>query len=82
MPRTTTNPPSIEIEWLRVSEACAFARVSKPVLYDWMNRGLIKNFSAKEKGQIKGARLISFRLLRHFLESRSTGGTTNESATV
>ena len=66
--------PSIEPEWVRVSEACAFARISKPVLYGWLNRGLIKNFSARERGQIKGTRLISLSSLREFLNSRATGG--------
>lgn len=61
-------------EWLRVSEACNFARVSKPVLYAWMNAGLIKSFSNRERGQIKGTRLVSYDSLRTFLESRATGG--------
>ncbi len=66
--------PQITPEWIRVSEACQFARVSKPVIYDWMNRGLIKNFSSRERGQIKGTRLISFDSLKRFIESRATGG--------
>lgn len=62
------------VEWLRVSEACEFARVSKPVIYDWMNRGWIKNVSLRQRGQVKGVRLVSFDSLRSFLESRATGG--------
>lgn len=61
-------------EWIRVSEACVYARVSKPVVYQWMNRGLLKNVSLRERGQLKGARLISFDSLKNFLESRATGG--------
>ena len=61
-------------EWLRVGEACEYARVSKPVLYDWINNGLIRSFSNCKRGQIKGTRLISFDSLRNFLESRATGG--------
>lgn len=71
---SSLRPSSIEPEWVRVSEACAYARVSKPVLYNWINRGLIKTFSARERGQIKGTRLIFLPSLRHFLESRATGG--------
>jgi hypothetical protein len=61
-------------EWLRIAEACEFARVSKPVIYDWMNKGWIKNVSLRQRGQIKGVRLVSFDSLRAFLESRATGG--------
>jgi len=68
----SVNRPAVE--WLRVSEACEFARVSKPVIYDWMNRGWIKNVSLRQRGQVKGVRLVSFDSLRTFLESRATGG--------
>ena len=63
-------------EWLRVSEACRFSRLSKPKLYDLINRGLIRSVSMRERGQIKGTRLISYDSLRALLESRATGGTT------
>lgn len=61
-------------EWLRVSEACAYCRVSKPKMYDLLNRGLVKSVSLKERGQIKGTRLVSFHSLKAFLESKATGG--------
>lgn len=61
-------------EWIDVKTACRFASVSKPVLYSWMNRGLVKNFSMKERGQVRGVRRISFDSLRAFMESRSSGG--------
>jgi hypothetical protein len=61
-------------EWLRVSEAVAYSRISKPKLYALINQGLIKSVSLRERGQIKGTRLISFDGLRAFLESRATGG--------
>jgi hypothetical protein len=61
-------------EWLRVNEAATYSRLSKPKLYDLMNRGLVRSVSLREKGQIKAARLISFASLRAFLESRATGG--------
>ena len=72
---TPLNAPETQREWLRVTEACEYARVSKPVIYDWMNRGLIKSFSNRQRGQTKGARLISADSLRDFIESRATGGT-------
>jgi hypothetical protein len=61
-------------EWLRVSEACTYSRLSKPKLYQLLNRGLIKSCSLKERGQIKGTRLISSDSLRLFLQSRASGG--------
>ena len=71
--QVTENP-----EWLRVSEACEYSRLSKPKLYDLINRGLIKSVSLRERGQIKGTRLIAFDSLRDFLESRATGGEVDE----
>jgi hypothetical protein len=61
-------------DWLRVSEACAYCRVSKPKLYDLLNRGLVRSLSLAERGQIKGTRLVSFHSLKAFLESRASGG--------
>lgn len=71
-----TNQPATDAprEWLRVKEACAYSRLSKPKLYDLMNRGLVKSSSLRERGQIKGTRLVSFDSLRQFLESRASGG--------
>lgn len=71
-PTTETN--ALPREWLRIKEACEFSRVSKPKLYDLINRGLIKSVSLRERGQIKGTRLVSFDSLRDFLRSRMTGG--------
>ncbi len=65
---------AIAPEWITVKQACHFAAVSKPVLYSWLNRGLVKNFSMRERGQIRGVRRVSFDSLKAFMESRSTGG--------
>ena len=65
---------SLPREWLRVQEACEYSRLSKPLLYRLMNRGLIRNVSLRERGRVRGARLISFDSLRQYLESRATGG--------
>lgn len=67
-------------EWLRVREACQFSRLSKPKLYDLLGRGLIKSCSLRERGMVRGTRLISFDSLRAFLESRSSGGIDVEEA--
>ena len=61
-------------EWLRVKEACAYSRLSKPKLYELLNRSLVKSVSLRERGQVRGTRLISSDSLRRFLESRASGG--------
>lgn len=66
--------PVLEPEWIRIKDACRFASVTKPVLYEWMRCGLVKNFSNRQRGQIKGARLVNLDSLRRFLESRASGG--------
>lgn len=66
--------PSLEPEWTTVDQSCKFASVSKPTLYDWLNRGLVRNYSNRQPGQIKGKRLVSLASLRRFLDSRATGG--------
>lgn len=71
-PSTETN--ALPREWLRIKEACEFSRLSKPKLYDLINRSLIQTVSLRERGQIKGTRLVSFDSLRDFLRSRMTGG--------
>ena len=67
------NAPSLP-EWLRVNEACEFSRLSKAKLYDLFNRGLVKSVSLRERGMVRGTRLVSSDSLRVFLESRSSGG--------
>jgi hypothetical protein len=61
-------------EWFSVSEAMTFTRFSKGLLYNLMNRGLIKSVSLRERGMVKGKRIISVDSLRNFLNSRASGG--------
>ena len=70
----TAQPAALPVEWLRVSEAVTYSRMSKGALYALMAEGRIKSFSNRQRGQIKGTRLISFDSLRAFLNSRATGG--------
>jgi hypothetical protein len=67
-----SSKQQLPVEWLRVKEAMAYAKVAKATLYDWMNEGLIRSFVNKRRGQIKGTRLISFDSLREFLFSNCT----------
>jgi excisionase family DNA binding protein len=72
-----SNSPSVPQpppEWIRVSEACQYSRLSKATLYSLLNQGLIRSYTTRKPGQIKGTRLISFASLREHLESNATGG--------
>jgi|GEM_PF-1448525 len=61
-------------EWLRVKDACHFSSLTKPKLYDLMNRGLIRSVALREPDQRKGTRLVHRASLHTFLESRASGG--------
>jgi hypothetical protein len=61
-------------EWITVREATTYSALSKPHLYQLMAAGKIKNVSLRERGKIKGKRLIFFDSLRNFLESHAKGG--------
>ncbi len=61
-------------EWLTVSEACQYARCSKPFLYALFRRGLVRNVSLRERGKTRGLRRVSFDSLKYFLDSHATGG--------
>jgi len=60
-------------EFLRIPEACRLSRLSKPKIYDLINRGLIKSISLRERGQIKGTRIIVGDSLRAYLMSKVEG---------
>ena len=65
---------SLPKEWMRVKEACAYSGLSKAKLYQLIQRGLIKSVSLRERGMVRGTRIISYDSLKSFLESRATGG--------
>lgn len=68
------NREWLTLEWWSVAEACKYSRFSKGLLYDLINRSLIRSMSLRERGRIKGKRLISSDSLKQFLRSRATGG--------
>lgn len=75
----TTDPiapaPSMpEPEWIRVKQAEAWSGLCKPSLYKLMKAGKIRFVSLRERGAVRGTRLISFPSLKGFLDSRATGG--------
>jgi hypothetical protein len=72
---TSAGGNSLPLEWLRVKEACAYSRLSKPTLYGLLNSGDVKSVSLRKRGQTKGTRLVSYDSLRAFLEAHASGGT-------
>lgn len=67
-------------EWLRVPEAVAWSGLSKPKLYQLINAGLVKTAEVRQRGQVRGSRLIGFDSLRDYLNSLATGGEAEEPA--
>lgn len=59
-------------EFLRVQEAVAWSRLGKGTLFGLMNRGLVKSICLRERGKIKGTRLIVADSLRDYLYSHLT----------
>ena len=68
------NDQPIKPVWITVKNAGILTSLSKPAIYDLMNSGVIKNFSLRERGKIKGSRRILLESLLDFLESKSSGG--------
>ena len=73
--RESTDQIEIRPEWWRPAQAAKYCGVSRSLIHQWMNDGLIRNVQLRKRGQIKATRLVSVDSLRHFLESRATGGT-------
>ncbi len=61
-------------EWLRVSEVLALYNITKPTLYGLINRGLVRSVSLRQRGQVRGTRLVFHPSMEAFLNARATGG--------
>jgi hypothetical protein len=59
-------------EFLRVQEAVTWSRLGKGTMYGLMERGLIRSISLRERGKIKGTRLIVADSLKDYLFSHSS----------
>lgn len=64
-PKSTLLPPqaaalpSNPSEWLRVKEVVALYRIGRTTVFSLMRSGIIRSVSLKNKGNIRGIRLIS-----------------------
>lgn len=70
---------NIDPEWMSPGDAAKKFGVSRSTLYDWMNRGKIRNSSLKEKHQRHGKRLVNVESLRAYIEAHEVKPETDES---
>ena len=61
-------------EFLRVKEAVDWSRLSKPTLFNLMNKGVVKSICLRQRGKIKGTRLIVADSLKDYLYSHLVKG--------
>jgi predicted site-specific integrase-resolvase len=58
-----------QAEWLRITQACHLASISRSALYEWLKSGKVKSISLRKKGNSRGSRLVNAESLREFLNS-------------
>lgn len=63
-----TGEAHLKPEWLRMPEAVRCFGISRTKLYDLISKGRIRSVSLRERGQIKGTRLLSYDSLHDYLE--------------
>jgi len=65
-PAASTLP--LKPEWIRVPEAVRVSGISRSSLYELIASGKIKSFSNRQRGAVRGIRLISYDSLMAYLE--------------
>lgn len=65
----TASNPSLKPEWIRVPAAVRVSGISRSSLYELIASGKIKSFSNRQRGAVRGIRLISYDSLMAYLES-------------
>jgi excisionase family DNA binding protein len=58
-------------EWLRVDDAIKLFGISRSKLYELIGSERIKAFCLRERGKIRGRRLISYESLHAFMEAQA-----------
>lgn len=68
-PSSSAIPVSLKPEFIRVNEAVKLFGIGRGKLYEMMGAGKIKSVSLRERGSIRGTRLISYDHLKSYLEN-------------
>jgi hypothetical protein len=79
IPAATSTPP-IKPEWVRVPEAIRLSGISRSSLYKLIASGKIKSFSNRQRGAVRGIRLISYDGLMAYLEAAYQQNSATEEA--
>lgn len=56
-------------EWLRIPNAVKIFGISRTKLYELISARRIKSVSLRERGQVRGVRLLSYDSLMEYLEA-------------
>lgn len=56
-------------EWMRVRQAVSCFSIGRSSLYKLLSKGLVKSVSIKERGALRGIRLINADSIRNYLEN-------------
>ena len=56
-------------EWMRVRQAVRCFSIGRSSLYKLLNKGAVKSVSIKERGALRGIRLINGDSVRNYLEN-------------
>ena len=79
LPAATATPP-IKPEWIRVPEAVRLSGISRSSIYELIAAGKIKSFSNRQRGAVRGIRLISYDGLMGYLETAYQQNSGNQEA--
>lgn len=63
-------PRELSSDWLTVQETFQYGRFSRSRLYKMITEGMIKTFSLRSRGNVKGKRYVSKQSLDSYFESQ------------
>ena len=66
--KTITKQQPLKPEWIRVTDAVRVSGISRSKIYELIKAGKIKSFSKRERGGVRGMRLIFFDSLLDHIE--------------
>ena len=62
------EPENTRPEWLRIPSAIKIFGISRTKLYELIGQRKIKSVSLRERGQIRGTRLLSYDSMMEYLD--------------